>query len=149
MEFIELIDELLEYVENTSNLPLSSKSIIDKIEVVELIKEIKKKIPEDLNKAKWVLKERERILRDAEKEAQNMINNSGKQLMSLIDEHEITKSARNKATETIKEMQAKKTEINNSIREYAGGILKDLEKNLENCLGRIKENIREIEKNKK
>ncbi len=149
MEFLELIDELLEYVENSSNLPLSSKSMIDKVEVIELIKEIKKKLPEEINKSRWIIKERERILKDAKQEAEDMINNSGKQLMKLIDEHEITKSARQKAQETIRDMNERKTEINNSLREYAAGMLKDLESTLEKCLSQIKENIKEVEKNKK
>jgi hypothetical protein len=149
MGFIELIDELLEYIENSSNLPLSNKSVIDKYEVIETIKEIKKSIPEEMNKAKWVIREREKIINDAKREAEETLNNSGKQLMKMIDEHEITKSARIKAQETIQDMQNKKAEINSSIKEYANGILKDLETNLERCLMQIKENRREIEQNKK
>jgi hypothetical protein len=149
MGFLELIDELLEYVENSSNLPLSNKSVIDKYEVIETIKEIKKTIPEEMNKAKWIVKEREKIINDAKREAEETLNNSGKQLMKLIDEHEITKNARIKAQETIRDMQNKKAEINSSIRDYANGMLKDLESNLERCLVQIKENRREIEQNKK
>ncbi len=149
MEFIELIDDLIAYIENASNLPLSNKGVIDKVEVVETLKEIKSKVPEELNKAKWILKERERILKEAKHEAEGMLSNSEKQLMRLIDEHEITKSARTKAQETLKELQLKKTEVNNSIKEYVGGMLKDIESNLEGHLSKIKENIREIEKNKK
>lgn len=149
MEFIELLDDLTAYIENSSNLPLSNKGVIDKVEVIETLKEIKSKIPEELNKAKWVLKERERIIKEAKQEAENILGNSEKQLMRLIDEHEITKSAKNKAQETLKELAQKKTEVNNSIREYVGGMLKDIEANLEGHLVKIKENIREIEKNKK
>lgn len=149
MEFIELLDDLIVYIENSSNLPLSNKGVIDKVEVIETLKEIKSKIPEELNKAKWVLKERERILKEARQEAENMLGSSEKQLMRLIDEHEITKSAKSKAQETMKELAQKKTEVNNSIKEYVGGMLKDIEANLEGHLAKIKENIREIEKNRK
>ena len=149
MEFIELLDDLIVYIENSSNLPLSNKGVIDKVEVIETLKEIKSKIPEELNKAKWVLKERERILKEARQEAENMLGSSEKQLMRLIDEHEITKSAKSKAQETMKELAQKKTEVNNSIKEYVGGMLKDIEANLEGHLAKIKENIREIEKTRK
>lgn len=148
MKFLELIDELLEYIEHSSNLPLSSKSVIDKIEIIELIKEIKNKIPEEMNKAKWIIKERDRIIREAKEEAESMLNNSGEQLRKLVDEHEITKNAKQKANDIIHEVQNKKTEINDSILEYANDILKGLETNLEKQLSQIKENLKEIEPKK-
>ena len=60
---------------------------------MELIKEIRLKMPEDLKQAKWVREERERILEEARKEAEDVVKEAENRIIAMIDEHEITKKA--------------------------------------------------------
>ena len=49
------------------------EGIIDKEELLDLIKEIRLKLPDELKQAKWVKEERQKILVDAQKEASQII----------------------------------------------------------------------------
>ena len=62
MEIFQLLDNLEDLIENSKKVPLSDKSMIDKDEILEVLKEIRLKLPDELKQAKWVKEERERIL---------------------------------------------------------------------------------------
>ena len=67
MEIFTLLETLEDLIENSKKVPLSEKCIIDQEEVLDLIKEIRLKLPDELKQAKWVKEERERILAEAKK----------------------------------------------------------------------------------
>ena len=94
MEIFTLLETLEDLLERSRNLPFSSKSVVDKDEMLDLIKEIRLKLPDELKQAKWVKEERQRILAESQKEAENRI-------IAMIDEHEITRKAYDQKTEII------------------------------------------------
>ena len=55
------------------NVPFSAKIIVDKEEMLDLIKEIRLKLPDELKQAKWVKEERQRILAESQKEADGIV----------------------------------------------------------------------------
>ena len=69
MEIFTLLETLEDLLERSRNLPFSSKSVVDKEEILDLIKEIRLKLPDELKQAKWIKEERQRILAEAQKEA--------------------------------------------------------------------------------
>ena len=93
MEIFTLLETLEDLIENSKKVPLSEKCIIDQEEVLDLIKEIRLKLPDELKQAKWVKEERERILAEAKKEADDVVKEAENRIISMIDEHEITKKA--------------------------------------------------------
>ena len=54
MELLSLMDMLEEVIENSPKVPLSSKVMVDKDEIFELIKDIRLKMPDEIKKAEWV-----------------------------------------------------------------------------------------------
>ena len=62
MEIFTLLETLEDILENSRNLPFTTKGIVDKDDMLDLIKEIRIKLPDELKQAKWVKEERQRIL---------------------------------------------------------------------------------------
>ena len=56
MEIFTILESLEDLIENSRNLPFSSKGIVDKDELLDLIKEVRIKLPDELKQAKWVKK---------------------------------------------------------------------------------------------
>ena len=67
-------------------------------EILEIVKELRLKLPDDIKQAKWVKEERQRILTDAQKEANNLIKDAEGKIASMVNEHEITKGLTNRPT---------------------------------------------------
>ena len=73
MEIFTLLETLEDMLEKSRNVPFSGKSVVDKEEILDIIKEIRLKLPEELKQAKWVKEERQRILVEAQNEADEII----------------------------------------------------------------------------
>ena len=93
MEIFTLLETLEDLLENSKGLPFTTKSVVDKEEMLDLIKEIRIKLPDELKQAKWVKEERQRILVEAQKEADGIVKEAENRIISMIDEHEITRKA--------------------------------------------------------
>ena len=93
MEIFTLLETLEDMLEKSRAVPFSSKCIVDKEEILDIIKEVRLKLPEELKQAKWVKEERQRILAEAQKEADGIVKEAENRIISMIDEHEITRKA--------------------------------------------------------
>ena len=73
MEIFNLLENLEELIESGSKVPFSNKVMIDVEETRELLENIRLKLPDELKQAKWIKEERQRIIDDAQQEADNML----------------------------------------------------------------------------
>jgi vacuolar-type H+-ATPase subunit H len=144
MEILSILEALEDVVERSISLPLSGRSLVDKEELLELIKEIRLKLPDDIKQAKWVKEERQRILLEAQKEANNIIQEAESKISSLVDEHEITRKAYEQANEIISNAQKNAREIRLGAREYADSILNKVEQILKDTQDVIQVNREEL-----
>mgnify|MGYP000949021765 FL=1 len=144
MEIFTLLETLEDILERSKTLPFTEKAEIDKEEFFEIIKEIRLKLPEELKQAKWVKEERERILEQANKEANDVVKEAENRIISMIDEHEITKKAYEQKAEIIEAANEMSREISNGTKEYADNVLQGIEVALEDALKIIQNNRKEL-----
>jgi len=144
MEILSILETLEDLVEKSVNVPFSGKCLVDKEEILEIVKEVRLKLPDDIKQAKWVKEERQRILLEAQKEANNTIKDAEGKIAALVDEHEITKKAYEQANEIISNAQKNAREIRLGTRDYADSVLDKVEEILKDTLDVIKMNREEI-----
>lgn len=145
MEIFTLLETLEEVLENSRNLPFSSKGVVDKNEMLDLIKEIRLKLPDELKQAKWIKEERQRILVEAQKEADDIVKEAENRIISMIDEHEITRKAYEQKAEIIETANEMSREISKGTKDYADSILQNIETALQNALETIQNNRKELQ----
>lgn len=144
MEILAILETLEDVVEKGVSVPFSGKCMVDKEEILEIIKEIRLKLPDDMKQAKWVKEERQRILLEAQKEANNIIKDAENRISSLVDEHEITKKAYEQANEIVSNAQKNARDIRLGTREYADSVLNKVEEILKDTLEVIQANRDEL-----
>ena len=144
MEIFTLLEELEDILENGKSVPFSGKSVVDKEEILEIIKEIRLKLPDELKQAKWIKEERQRILVEAQKEADDIVKEAENRIISMINENEITKKAYEKKAEIIETANEMSREISKGTKDYADNILQGLEVALEDALKIIQNNRKEL-----
>ena len=93
MEIFTLLETLEDILEKSKNVPFTDKCIVEKNEILDIIKEIRLNLPDELKQAKWIKEERERIIAEAQKDAEDLMKEAENRIISMIDEHEITKKA--------------------------------------------------------
>ena len=93
MEIFTLLETIEELLENSKGLPFSNKCMVDKDEILDIVREIRLKLPDELKQAKWVKEERTRIIEEAKKEGEDIVKEAENRIIAMIDEHEITRKA--------------------------------------------------------
>ena len=144
MEIFTLLETLEDIMEKSRNVPFSTKCVVDRDEILEIIKEIRLKLPDEIKQAKWIKEERQRILVEAQNEANEIIKEAENRIISMIDEHEITRNAYEKKVEIIETANEMSREIKSGTEEYADGVLAGIEVALEDALKIIQNNRKEL-----
>ena len=139
MDIMEIIDMMEEAIDKASSVPLTGKVMIDKEELLDYIQEIRLLYPDELKEAKWVKEERQRILSEAESRAEAIRKSAEETQMQLIDEHEITKCAYDKANELVNSASAKAMDIKTDTDQYVDDILNDVEHRLDLLIRKVRE----------
>ena len=123
MEVFTLLESLEEILESSSKVPFSTKVMVDAGELRDIIEDIRLKLPDELKQAKWVKEERQRILVEAQKEADGIVKEAENRIIAMIDEHEITRKAYDQKTEIIETANEMSREISKGTKDYADTIL--------------------------
>ena len=144
MEIFTLLENLEEIIESGTKVPLSTKVMVDKEELSEILEEIRMKLPDELKQAKWVKEERQRIIMDAQKEADQIVKETETKIISLVDDHEITRQALAQKEEIIESADKVAREITTGTREYADALLERLEEILKEALNVVHDNRKEL-----
>ena len=106
---LDLLDELEDLLEGATSVPLTNKIVLESEDLFGIIKDIRLALPDDMQQAKWIIDERDRILREGKDEYGKMIREAKKQAEYLVDSDEITRRATKKAESIIEDanIQAK------------------------------------------
>ena len=144
MEIFTLLETIEDMLENSKEIPFTHKAMLDKEELLEIIKEIRLKLPEELKQAKVIKEEHDRIISKANEEAAEIVKEAENRIISMIDEHEITRKAYEKKVEIIETANEMSREISKGTKEYADNVLSGIEVALEDALKVIRNNRKEL-----
>lgn len=137
MDFMTLIDKLENLVANGKHVPLTHSVVLDEQKIYALIDEMRGAIPDEVKQARWIIKERQEMLEEAEKEANKFISEAMARAESIISEKEVVKLAEDKAKELIEAARAREREIRLGAEDYADEMLANLEVNLGKLLSAV------------
>lgn len=140
MDILNLLERIEDIIEEASKFPLSNKVMIDKDEILEVINEIRLKMPDEINRASWVAKERQRILNEAQSEADELIEKVKEQQKYLVEENEITRQAQKYANQLVEEAERKANEMKIGAYNYSDEILSKLQEKINEINGIIEQN---------
>ena len=74
IKIMSLLDELEELINSSGKMPFSEKGIIDLDVAQKIIEDMRLNLPRDIQQAKWLGQEKDRIINDAKREYNRMIN---------------------------------------------------------------------------
>ncbi|MEJ8553721.1 ATPase [Tepidibacter sp. Z1-5] len=132
MELLRLIEEIEDLVEESSGIPFGNKVFVDKKQFLEIIKEIRLQLPDEIKQAEWINTERQRILAEAQQEADAIVENTKSYMQEQVEESEVIKQAQKQAEKIIEQAQSTSKEIRRGAKEYADSILGKVQSDLRN-----------------
>ena len=146
MDVLGLIDEIEDIVESAGSLPLTSKVLVQKEELLDIISELRIKLPDEIKQAAWIKEERERIISEANKDAEQIIKETRLKLEELVSKEEVLKEANERAKDIMNKAQIASTNLKRSSLEYSDKLLMNAQENLKDMITTLNENRTELRK---
>ena len=142
MSIDELLDVMDETLEDALNVPFSGgKRMVDVEKVRELIDDIRLNMPQEIQQAKAVVKDRAQIVEKAKREADAIIKRAEERARVMVAEEAIMKTAQQKATELITSAQNQSREMRATVTNYCENMLRQTEEQLSSSLSDV-QNVR-------
>lgn len=114
----QLLARAIDVIAKSRPMPLSASVMINRDEVLELLEAARDRFPDDLRRARWLLKEREEFLGRARSEADAIIEAARAQAERMVQRTEVVRAAKQSARHTIEEAQAESRRLRREAEDY-------------------------------
>ena len=119
----QIIDEIETYIDSCKPKFMSNEDIIvNKDRIDDLLRERRMKTPEEIKRYQKIISNKEAILEDARKKAEQLIQEATIHTNQLINEHEIMQQAYAQANEVVTMASKQAQEILDNATEEANGV---------------------------
>ena len=140
VEVMELIENLYTMVSEAWGVPLGNdKCIVEREAVLEILNEIKTRLPAELSEAKRVVTAKDEFIGNAKREAESVRKNAEEKARELLEEQEIVKRANALSQQLVNDAETKSKELRRVASEYVDDILRRTEETVGAALRSINE----------
>ena len=149
MDIMQLVDRLEELFNQSRSIPFTHSVIIDEDRFLDIIDQMRVVIPDEIKKSQQIITQRDRMMAQAQEEANRTLALAREKGEQLLDREAIIQSAQNRAEQIIAQA---KVECEATMREadlYVLESLKRLEMELERDLGQTRSGIQALIANQK
>lgn len=136
-EYLTMIEEELD---RGRPVRFSNKITIDKEDILDIIVDIRSNVPDEINRAKKVIEDYEKIIAEAEARARKIIEETEKQARNMVNEHEIYKQAVEKADNYLEDTKKAVESWTLKSVEYVDQALENASNSLTNTIEKLEKN---------
>ncbi len=140
MKTEKLLEDLENLIVSSGHIPMTSKCVIEEEDLMRILDSINESLPLELEESRRIVNEKEKILADAQRQADTLIAQAKDYIAKLTEESELVKQAQDHANQIITLANQSSEELKVSSLQYAGDVLKYVENNLEKTLESLRQN---------
>lgn len=148
MDILHLVDRLEELFNESRPFPFTHSVIVNEDRMLDIIDQMRVSIPEEIKKAQQIVAQRDRILAQAQEEAQRTISLAREKSESLIERDSIVEAAKARAEQIIDQIRDENEKTKQEADDYVLQTLTGLESELERILVQVRNGIRTVQTEK-
>jgi hypothetical protein len=133
----DVLDRLDRLVAGARSLPMSASCVVNRQEVLGLLADLRRALPEALDRASQVLDDREGVVASGRTEAERLRDAAQAERKAMLTETEVHRAARQEARRIIQEAEAEATAMRAEVEEYVDAKLANFEVVLSKTLGAV------------
>lgn len=134
-----LLDQLEALVDSGRRLPWGRQVLVDADQARTLLEQVRHALPEQMRQAEWVIRERDRIIAEAGKEADHLMNDAVDRAHTLAGNSEVVREAEARGREIIAEAERRAQEIYTGALSYADEVLGGLDEKIAALQNRVRQ----------
>lgn len=144
MDILHLVDRLEELFNESRPIPLTHSVIVDEDRMLEIIDQMRISIPEEVKKAQQVLAQRDRVLAQAQEEANRTVKIAKEKGDEIISRDAIVDGAQGRAEQIIAQARADAEALRLEADDYIIEALGALEAELTRLLNQARNGIAKL-----
>ncbi len=135
-----LLDMLYGMIDEAKGVAFNAeKCAINRDEALDILDEIRGKMPLELKKAKELLAARTEFVEGAKNEARKIIESAQQEAKSIVSESQITQAARMKSSEIIHRAEERSRELYKVANSYTEDALRRTEEAIQSALSEVQD----------
>jgi len=149
MDILQLVDRLEELFNESRPIWLTHSVIINEDKFLDIIDQMRISIPEEVKKAQQLYAQKDRILAQAQEEANRTIELARQKAAELIEKDTLVIEAKRRAAEILEQANREAEEIRNGADQYSHDVLAGLVEEMERLLNQARNGMMLLEQKSK
>lgn len=146
MDILHLVDRLEDLLNQSRPLWFTHNVIVDEDRMLDIIDQMRVAIPDEVKKAQQFLAQRDRILAQAQEEANRTLAIAREKSEQLVERDAIVQAAQARADQIISEAHGEIEKTNQDADNYVVETLTKLEMELDRYLNQVRNGIHTLQK---
>jgi cell division septum initiation protein DivIVA len=131
MDILHLVDRLEELFNQSRPIPLTRNVIVDEDKFLDIIDQMRISIPEEVRKAQQVFTQKDRVMAQAQEEANRTLQLAREKADALVEKESLVQDAQRRAAQIIDQAKIEAENIKAGADQYAIDALTNLQTELE------------------
>jgi cell division septum initiation protein DivIVA len=136
-EVEQLLDRVTDLIDTARPMPLSTSAMINKDEILDLLAEVRSRLPEELRAARWLLKEREEFLEKVKREGEDLLEEARSQAERMVQRTEVVKAAEQRGRQIVEKAEARSRQMRHEAEDFVDQKLGSFEIALERVQAQV------------
>jgi F0F1-type ATP synthase membrane subunit b/b' len=141
MDILHLVDRLEELFNESRPLPMMRKVVVDEEKMLSIIDQMRVSIPDEIKRAQQLISQRDRLLAQAQEEANRTLQLAREKADQLVEKDAIIQSAQARAGQIIDQARKEIEVTRKEADQYVINSLQDLENELDRLLNQVRNGI--------
>lgn len=148
MDILHLVDRLEELLNQSRPVPFTHSVVVDEDRMLDLIDQMRVAIPDEVKKSQQLLAQRDRILAQAQEEANRTLAIAREKSEQLVERDSIVQAAQARADQIILQARGDVENTKHDADDYILETLTRLEIELDRSLTQVRNGIRTVQSEK-
>ena len=138
MDILDLLEEFESVIESSGRIPMTGKVVIHEEVLYSFIDKFRAYLPQSIRDAEYVIREKDRLLNDAQREGDGLIEAAKVKCQRIVAESEIVKQAIAQGEIVISNAKLEAKNLVSGAYSYSEEVMSTLQRELESSLKTIR-----------
>jgi len=141
---LDYLDDIEEVLDNSKIMPFTNKISVQKERILDILNEIRLNLPNDIRSAQRILGDHDRIVVEAQRKAQEILESAENEAKIKTNNHEIFRRASDQASEAVENAKKDARDLRLNAMDYADEKLADAEAQLKEYIANLEQQHKRI-----
>ena len=145
MDILYLLDRLENLIASSRRMPLVNQILLKESDILSVIDEMRTVIPDEIQQARRIVQDKERILSQANAEAANIVSRARAESERAMNREGLLRSAEGRSQELIRQAEEQAQELVRQAKRHTEHLQNDADAYVSETLHGLKEHLTSIE----